>query len=292
VMPAVKIRSRIFGSRLVSMPFFEQGGPLTRDDELLAPLLGEVDAMIEREGLEYLELRNPAGIGEAALQSQNLSKDQYGYVTFRLALKRPIEEVWKSTEKSAVRWAVRKAKAAGVAAVPVETEKGLRAFYEMYTGTMRRHGSPNHPYRFFQLIQQKLAPRIWLANVSGNPVAGVLVFVHNGVGYWSFSVSSEGKNSLNSTSLLLWHAIETLHDEGCDAIDLGRTRAESGVYDFKKRFGGAESPIHYYYRLGHNGRTPQLDPTAGKYRLLTRMWKIAPKFLTDRVSKMLRGGLG
>ncbi|HEV2390682.1 MAG TPA: hypothetical protein VGS04_08165, partial [Nitrososphaerales archaeon] len=180
VMPAVRIRSRIFGSRLVSMPFFEQGGPLLRDGELLVPLLGEVDSVLEHEGLEYLELRNPAGIGGEAVQSQRLSGDQYGYVTFRLSLKRPIEEVWRSTEKSAVRWAVRKAKSAGVLVVPVDAEDGLREFYAMYTTTMRRHGSPAHPYKFFQLIQRKLAPRIWLATYSGTPVAGILVFLHRG----------------------------------------------------------------------------------------------------------------
>ena len=57
VLPLVRVRSRLFGHYLVSMPFVNYGGPLGSAEAVRA-LAAEAVAMAVRDGVKLLELRS------------------------------------------------------------------------------------------------------------------------------------------------------------------------------------------------------------------------------------------
>lgn len=64
VLPLVEIRSRLFGHALISNAFCVGGGPLAVDEDALAAILQQAEALGRRLGVDYVELRAAAGAAE------------------------------------------------------------------------------------------------------------------------------------------------------------------------------------------------------------------------------------
>ena len=109
--------------------------------------------------------------------------------------------------------------------------------------------------------------------------------------YWAYSASDETYLQYNPINLLLWHAIEWGHNTKYQKLVMGRTRNNSGVYRFKKKWGGKPVSLPVYYYLLNKKTMPMLDPTKGKYIILTKIWSLFPKIITSRVGSFLRAGL-
>src|SRR5260370_39728511 len=78
--------------------------------------------------------------------------------TYRLELPGQPEHLrfGNSRNHSRIRWAINKATRLGVEVRPAETERELRAWYELYLHTMRRFAVPPRPYRFFEVAWVRL----------------------------------------------------------------------------------------------------------------------------------------
>ena len=57
VLPLVRVKSRVFGHFLVSIPFVNYGGPLG-SDEAIRSLVQHATTMATRDGVDLLELRS------------------------------------------------------------------------------------------------------------------------------------------------------------------------------------------------------------------------------------------
>ena len=283
VLPLVEVNSSLFGHKLVSMPFCEYGGPITREsDHNVAEQLGEkVHQIANRNEVDFVSLRNTV----ADIADRYEAKERF--VNFQLTLD-DIDEVWDGFE-SRLRRGIRKAEDENIEIQICSSEDDLRQFYDLFLETMRGHGSPPHSFAFFKEIWTSFDTdqfRVFLAFYEGKLVNGIAVFKWADKAlYWSGASDIEYRD-LNGGSLALWEAIQWAHDMGCLKFDLGRTREGSGVYMYKKGFGGEKIWMQDYHYLTEGAELP--NPEDDKYELPMKVWKRLPMKLTEILGPPIR----
>jgi peptidoglycan pentaglycine glycine transferase (the first glycine) len=158
--------------------------------------------------------------------------------------------------KQKTRYNVRLAEKKGVT-VRVGTEADLSMLYEMYAETSMRDGFVIRDEGYYQTVWQtfmRLEPSSFIfhlssfpliAEVDGEPVAGLFQFTFAGRAYYVYGMSREVHREKMPTYLLQWEAMKRAKAAGCTVYDLWgapKTFDESdsmwGVYRFKEGLGG------------------------------------------------------
>jgi len=215
------------------------------------------------------------------------------YVTFRLGLNRPLEEVWKGSHRIK-RKAVRKALKSNVKVRMAQNETDIASYYELYLETQKRLGSPPHSYDFFKAMWNKFYPsglfQVLLANYSGEPIGGSIVFsFHKEICWWG-SATKVKYRSLNATNLLLWKTMEWGFDNHFEVFDFGRTRPGSQVYDFKQPWGGSETVLSDYLHIMKGVKPP--DPSERRYIVMSKIWGYVPEAVARKLGPRVVSRIG
>ena len=171
---------------------------------------------------------------------------------------RPAEEDILAAMKQKTRYNVRLAARKGVT-VRLGAAGDLPTFYRLSQITGRRDSFGVHSPDYFRSAFELFGPdcALLLAEVEGEPVAGVMVFVHGATAYYLFGASSDAHREKMPAYLLQWEAMRWARGRGCEAYDLwgipdadeatleanfamyGEESPELwGVYRFKRGFGG------------------------------------------------------
>ena len=83
-----------------------------------------------------------------------------------------------------------------------------------------------------------------------------------------------------------------MSQRGCTVYDLGRTaRDNSGLMDFKYRWGAEQHPLPYYYYPQVAGLA-STNEKSWKYRLLTSCWQRLPLSLAEALGTLIYAHLG
>lgn len=298
VLPLVHVKSRIFGKKLISLPFCEYGGFIFDSDAqfnvLALELILDYAKHIATElDVDYIELRSPSIYD---FMMKNLKIHEYlrneRYVTFKLTLGKR-EELWKGLHKK-TRNAVRKAIRSAIEVKIAEDEKELLNYYELYLETQKRHGSPPHAYDFFKLIWDKFhrlgCVYVWLAKYKDEVIAGNVIFRSRDTMDWWSNVTRTKYRNLNPTNLLLWTAIEWGLDNDIEIFNFGRTRQGSTIHHFKKGWGGSEVVLSDFTYFRTQKSLP--DPTQKKYVYLAKIWSRIPTSISRRLGPKFVKSIG
>ena len=81
-------------------------------------------------------------------------------------------------------------------------------------------------------------------------------------------------------------------ERGLKVFDYGRSKRDTGSFDFKKNWGFEPEPLYYEYFLVRAREMPNLSPTNPKYSLFIRMWQKLPVAVTRIVGPWLARHLG
>jgi len=301
VLPIIHVKSRLFGNRLISLPFCEYGGPLVvpeSDDrkrkQVIIALLEAAIRLAKTLCVEYVEIRKPRIEDAEKLMKSRSFTTLRQYVTFRIDLTKEPDEIWASIHKT-TRKSIRKALKNEVTVKEVEDEEQLTAFYTLYLRDMKRHGSPPHKYALFKILfdffQASSQMRVLLAEYKGTVIGGRIVFCDSKSIFCWNSISDIRYRNLNPNNLLLWETIEWGLRNHYFRLELGRTRKETTIYDFKKCWGGEEIPlIEYFYFIRSKKRTLP-DPTQRKYRYLAKVWSLTPISLAKKIGPKIISGI-
>lgn len=171
----------------------------------------------------------------------------------------PTEEAILAGMKQKTRYNIRLAARKGVT-VRCGSAGDLPAFYHMMQITSQRDGFGIHDLDYFGAAAELFAPdraALLLAEVQGEPVAGLMVFAHGSSAYYLFGASSNAHREKMPAYLLQWEAMRWAKARGCQSYDLwgipdvDEDRLEAGfvaqskdmsglwgVYRFKRGFGG------------------------------------------------------
>ena len=265
-----QILSRGFAARLSIL--YAPKGPLMdwNNESLRTRVLNDLQAFARKQGAIFLKLDPDVVLGRGVPHSEgdvtensgqavmsDLRRRGWVYSSDQIQFRNSVLVDLKSTEdeilmrmKPKTRYNVRLAGKKGVT-VRVGTVDDLPALYKMYAETSVRDGFVirNEEYYmtvwklFMQSIEPSTVPLI--AEVDGEPVAAIFLFMFAGRGYYVYGMSRNAHREKMPTYLLQWEAMLHAKSNGCTTYDLWgapETFDESdsmwGVYRFKEGLGG------------------------------------------------------
>ena len=282
LLPAVLMRSPLFGRNLVSMPFLNYGGAL--GDAPARESLTRTAVDFGREsGVRLVEIRDRVPV-ETGLP---VSRDK---VTVVLPLPDDPEVLWMDGLKGKVRSQVRRPRKAGMTAA-----SGLDRvddFYEVFARNMRDLGTPVLPRRLFHAIAEAFPEEAVVCTVEseGTTVAGGFGFLYRGEFEltWASSLREYSREAPNM--LLYWSLMEEMIERGATAFNFGRCTPGGGTHRFKLQWGGEDEQLHWTrWSPGGAGAPPSAD--GGLYGTAISLWQRLPLPVANRLGPLISRGL-
>ena len=282
ILPIFRCGNRFVGRTMVALPFAATQPSVCADDDQSEILLIEAAETIARQhGAEAIELR------EARKKPWNWQPVQ-SYMNVQLALDPDPDIVWRKRVESRVRTKVKGAQRGGLQFRWAGIED-LDVFFDIYTHTMHRLGSPPHCRRLFEQVLLSYPSHSAIAVVSSDskPVASAIVMhSEKWIGFpWAGSL--EWAHALRPNNLLYWKIIEYACLNGYRSLDLGRSPAGSGSLHFKCQWGGVAEPLWYYRKTIGNRVVEVRDASDPTMRAASRLWRMLPRKLSTRLGPHL-----
>lgn len=284
VLPLARVKSRLFGDALVSLPFCVYGGVAAHSEEAATALEEEAQERARRLGVEHLELRGrkPRHPG---WPRQDL------YVTFRKAILPKVEDNLAAIPRKQ-RAMVRKGIRNGLRS---EIDPGVDRFFELFADNVHRHGTPALPRRYFERLLEVFGEACEVMIVTepgGRPVSGVMSFRFRDEILPYYAGDAPAARELAANDFKYWELMRRSCEQGFRVFDYGRSKRGTGSFDFKKNWGFEPEPLHYEYRLYRRSAIPENNPSNPKYKAFIALWRKLPRGLANRLGPYIVRSLG
>ncbi len=284
VLPLVQVKSLLFGHALVSLPFAVYGGVASTDSEAVSALHARAVAIGRELGADHLELRNTAA-AEPDWPSQPL------YVTFRRPLFATVEANMLAIPRKQ-RAMVRKGIQRGLSST-VSADCG--GFFDLYADNLHRHGTPPHAKRYFAALQRAFGADcevLTVLSAEGKAVSNVLSFYFRDevLPYYAGDLSEA--RDLAANDFKYWELMRRACERRLGVFDFGRSKRDTGSFDFKKNWGFEALPLHYEYQLFRRATVPQNNPANPRYKRAIELWRRMPRGVVNAIGPALARHLG
>jgi FemAB-related protein (PEP-CTERM system-associated) len=279
VLPLFLVRNVLVKKALISSPFAVYGGILADSNEAATAVYEYVRKKAHALGVQYLELRNAhAGM---CVGEPNISR----YVTFTQAI-RPSEEAILEAIPRKTRYMVRKALKHDYSCRVTED---LTHFEALYSENLRRLGTPSFPHRYFASLLRNFKGSIdvreyWLHD---RPVAAVLSFYFRDQVLPYYGAADPAFNAFSPSNFMYFDLMRWAGQNGYSAFDFGRSKKDSGSYEFKVHWGMQERELPYEMLLVRRKSLPNFSPQNPSYQLPIRIWRKLPLGVTRALGPML-----
>jgi len=279
VLPLVRVRSRLFGHYLVSMPFLNYGGP-AGDPAAVRALVGHATDLAQAEGADLLELRSAVELPGVDLPVSRRK------VTVVLDLPDAIDALWDSL-RSKVRSQVRRPRKEGCE-VRIGHDQ-LGAFHQVFTRHMRDLGTPAQGRGFFEEILRAFGDDVAVACVylEDEPVAAGWTFHWGEEAEITWASSLREHNRIAPNMLLYWDLMEHAIDRGARVFNFGRCTPGSGTHRFKMQWGGREIPLWWYQHSADAKAAATPSPDDRRYALGVKAWTRLPMPVANAIGPRL-----
>ncbi len=279
ILPLVRVRSRIFGHYLVSLPFLNYGGPLgsqAAQDRLVQEAVTE--AARTRADLLELRTRDPGGF-DLPVSSRK--------ITVLLPLPSDAETLF-TRFPAKLRSQIRRPMKEGleVRFGPEQREP----FYEVFARTMRDLGTPVLPRALFERLAATFPDLVVFGVVyrGEQPLAGGCGFGWRGEFEMTWAGALRESRRLAANMLLYWAFMEHAIGGGVRVFNFGRCTPGGSTHHFKRQWGGVDVPLSWHQSVGGAGgmsATPSPDDPA--YSWGPRLWRRLPLFVANRLGPRL-----
>lgn len=275
VLPLTHVRSRLFGSSLISNGFCVYGGPVTDDPAALQALDAaaiELAKDLQVERIEY-RLRQPL--------HPNWHCNRATYVTFRKQIDRdPMKELLAIPRKQ--RAMVRKGMKHGLRGV---VDQDVCRLYPLYAESVRNLGTPVLGRRYFECLKSVFANKSEVITVvsDGQPLTSVLSFFFRDevLPYYGGGCSAARECAAND--FMYWEVMRHACEAGLRTFDFGRSKVCTGSFAFKRHWGFEPEPLYYENHLVRTARVPEINPLNPKYALMIAAWKRLPLGIANTI---------
>lgn len=285
VLPLAEIDSRLFGHSLISTPFCVYGGIIAATPEAREALDQHAQALAQDLGVGHLEYRDRDARAHPDWPGTDL------YVTFRKVLDPEVEKNMLAIPRKQ-RAMVRKGIKNGLTS---ELEEGVDAFYSVFSDNVHRHGTPVLPKRFFMLLREVFGPdcEVQLVRSSGGEViSGVLSFYFRDEVLPYYAGDTLPARGLAANDFKYWELMRRACERGIRVFDYGRSKVDTGPYDFKRNWGFEPQPLHYGYKLVTARKLPENNPNNPKYQLFIQAWQRLPRPVANFLGPYIVRNLG
>jgi len=281
VLPLLHIKSLIAGNYVTSFP----GGLLANDNDAAILLLDYAKLVVKKNHAKYLILRD----GRKKWQDPDLITDEE-HLNLIINTHSDMAEIQNSMKRR-VRTLVTRS-----------INNGLNAnhgwdlqedFYPIYSSAMREIGTPTYGQKFFNQIRITLQHNLHPLTVShnGDILGGGYIVPHRNCIHCLWSGLLRDYYDLYISHFLYWEVINYAYQKGYEKVNLGRCRRESGLYFFKKGFGGRVQPLYQQFYLKDAQQRPPVGAEMEdqlKYRVFTTVWRLLPYKVTEFLGPEIR----
>ena len=282
ILPVAFVSSRLFGTSLVSLPFCTYGGAVSDDLNITTQLKDAAMEFAKSKGAGFFESRV---VGSASSPVQ-----EHTYFTFRKAIPAGTAEMTFMPSKR--RNMVRKAISAGLS---WDVSRDLNKFFHLYAENARAHGTPALPKQFFACLLESLGNAVdilFVYDKGGRPISCIMSFFDKGIVHAGFAGEIQVARELAANDFKYWSLYQFAKNRDCTVFDLGRSKINTGSYDFKKLWGLEPSPITHEVHLIAMKEKPKNNPNNPKFALAIKVWAKLPRFVVDRLGPSIIHGLG
>lgn len=281
VLPLFRIYSRLSGRKLISSPFAPYGGVCADNLEVEKALIKEAERIVNDEKFNSLEIRN-FNKSDFVLDVVN---DEY--VTFVIDLDQGLDIVWEKMRKDKKK-GVKKAKKSNVNFD--FNSNDLKDFYDVHLKNMGDLGTPVHSYSFFQNILSEFPDKTTILTIKYNEITicskFLLFFNDTVISMWGSTLKEY--RQYHPYDLANWEAIARSHGMGYKYFDFGRCLKNSGVFEYKKGWGGKHISLNYQFYLQNNGKNSDFSQNNPKRKMFARVWREIPLSVTKRLGPKIR----
>lgn len=276
ILPLVHMKSRMFGSFLVSLPFVNYGGLLSCNESAERELFLRAEALRESLSASYVEFRNMN-------RQWHTMPVKSHKVTMILKLEVSTEKQWLLFNAK-LRNQIRKAQKSGLT-VTIGHMELLDNFYAVFARNMHDLGTPVYGIQFFRnlLEEFKASTYVFLVCLNGIAVAAGIAVCFRDTLEIPWASSNADYKTMCPNNLLYWEAIKFAIERGFARFDFGRSSPGGGTYNFKRQWGAESLPLKWQYMLAPGTRIPHLDPGNPKYRLAIWIWRKLPLLVTTKL---------
>jgi len=248
VFPFTETRSIPWGplSRLTSSAFGCYGGPIAEDrlheDETLLIL----EAVRSRLNRSVIVVEDPLAPLPRNVEAFDVRWDFTHILPLHLGL-----EAVRARQSRKRQGHIRKGRRLGVVSRFGYSMDDFRAYYRLYEESLRRWGdraTSRYSWQLFESLQA-LAVRhphtvgLWLAEMRGEPVSGLILFHWNGRTVWWHAGTSQAGLRADAVSVLVSDVIEDSIRRGFAWFDFNPSGGHDGVAYFKEEFGAERMPL-------------------------------------------------
>jgi len=287
------VRSRLFGTRLISMPFSDETGILLAPGASAASARNAVaaalDAAAAETGADYAELRGADQLFPDAGPDERFTGAS-PYIRLVLDTTRPYEELRNSFHVNLIK-NLRKADR-HVRVRETRNPADFAPVYGIYLRQMRQFGSPPLPAEHFERLLGAGLGRLFIASVGDSAAAILFAIERDGTFFADVNAGLPEFRAFFPKIRLFDETIRLACRAGLRRYDFMRTRPGSGVYGHKMKWGGTEIPINYYFRVYRGTKKPELDPEQKRFALGRLLLRHAPAALLRRLGPALRRHAG
>ncbi len=273
ILPLFLVPNLPYGRSLVSTPFGVYGGICADDDDVAAALLSHAQAAGERLGVRYVEYRHEKPVGNLPVKDL--------YVTFRRPIYPTADENMAAiprNQRRSIRVGIKHGLSSKVGDFDL-----LSDFYEVYSQSVRNHGTPVFPRALFENLLGEFGPRCWILGVyhEGRMVAGVLTFLFRDQVMPYYGGAVKAAFPLGANDFMYWSLMDHGMSLGHKVFDFGRSKKDSGSYHFKRHWGFTPTPLHYQFSLVRQRAIPDLTPRNPRFAWAIRAWRRMPLRVTQ-----------
>jgi FemAB-related protein (PEP-CTERM system-associated) len=288
-LPLTQVHSPIFGRVLASSGFAVGGGVLVADGVDPAPLFAAVEELALRQSSPNVELRGGL-LPEARAGWIIKTQSHCGFI-------RPLAAD-DAAELTAIprkqRAEVRKS-LAGDLTVEIGTGPSDRAaHYAVYAASVHNLGTPVFPRALFDAVLDGFGDDADILTIrhDGLPVASVLSLYHRGavMPYWGGGTWDARR--LRANDRMYYELMLHARRRGASHFDFGRSKTNSGPYDFKRNWGFVPAPLSYGVWTAPGAPKRDADPTSATHSRRIELWKKLPLSVANLIGPWIARGLG
>ena len=289
VIPLFLIKNYLMGKKLVSTPYEAcNGGFSSSQVEVRKALIERILKYAQKSKVKYIEIRSRFPINQLK---------EFGFIE-----KRPfvisevplidIDKNWEMLSRNHRR-NVRISRKKGLSVVPATRWSEMKLFYGILFDHYTNLGVPFFGEKFFRQIWEKLIQNdhasLLLAKLKEEVIGGHLLFFSGKTLISKYSAVKKDNefSKLYVSYALFWEGIHLGIINNFTSFNLGITgESNTGLLDFKSRFGSKISPVYFYY-YPIRGKLPAFDKYYSGFSLLKKIWRAAPTILTSPIGQKI-----
>jgi serine/alanine adding enzyme len=279
ILPLIRIKSRLFGDFMISMPYFNYGGAIADHPSIEEKLIEVANQNAATLGIEHIEYRDD--IPRKGLPSRT------NKVNMILTLPDHEDILWKQFSPK-IRAQIKRPQREKPQILQGNLEL-LDDFYQVFSRNMRDLGTPVYGKSFFRNILETFPDqsRIVAIRLENRPVAAGFLLGQGDMLEIPWASTVKEVNRLSMNMLLYWEILRFSISKKYHYFDFGRSSVGSGTFKFKQQWGAVPKSMFWHYWLANGKEMPALNPDNPKYSIIIAAWKRLPVFITKLIGPMI-----